>query len=464
MPSPTDAARLVVAILAVFMAGAIVFRAIVEHPEEYPRWEHIAFCWPLGLTALSIPLFLLSWAGIRVNGWAVVAAITVAYAVLHLCRKRRRRELGAEGCNARQSKQPFSDFERMLTLIIVACLSTQFVACLLAPLSDWDSLSNWGFKGKILFYDTLQHARPYWHDGQYQFTNQLYPLLVPVMYSWVCKILGRWDDCEMLIVNPINLIVFVLLLYAAIRRFASRATALTVTAIAASLPAALHYAECGQGDVPLMLIAGASLFCLFDWMRTRRTSSIVLSAVLMGGAMFTKEEGKVLFIGQLLAVSGSTFFGRRSDVRLWRDIGIYAGIAFLIALPYFIFSATIPYPHYQLPLTLFTPRWKELPTLLWTITQNDYHFFNQVGLPKWNLLWILLPVSLLATKSWRRQPWIWLVFLATFQATCVASIVLITCPQPMDYLTQEIALERYTLQLLAPLWLVLAKCADEVNG
>jgi len=107
----------------------------------------------------------------------------------------------------------------------------------------------------------------------------------------------------------------------------------------ASLPALVHYAECGQADVTLMLMFGASLFCLFDWMNHRRRDSLWLSAFLMGVRYLPNRKDR-LFLPRFYAPEVFTYLspsdrtGSRYSVR-----SSCCGHRRDLALPWCCFSA-----------------------------------------------------------------------------------------------------------------------------
>jgi dolichyl-phosphate-mannose-protein mannosyltransferase len=450
------------AIAVILAAGATVFCAIVRDLGYYARWERIAYCYPLGLAALGMPMFLLSYFGVHLNTVVITGIVIVSLVVVAVMRHVSPREFWQAGANARQPVQPFTEFEWLLLVIIVLSLGARTVASLLAPLNDWDGVCVWGIKAKIVFYNTVKTS-DYFYKPEYAFSHPNYPLLWPFMYAWVCTVLGNWDDLGMLILNPVNMIVFSALMYWTLRRYVARTVALAVTAIMASLPALLHYAECGQADVTLMLISGASLFCLFDWMNHRRRDSLWLSAFLMGGALFTKQEGKILLVALLCAGMLSVWLGEAPGSRKKRvgQLALFAGIAVVWALPWLLFERGIKnYASDFGDAGISTFRWNQIPTLCGTIMGNAFHFYNQVHLPKWNFLWAILGFALLTQKTWRHNPWICLLVVFVIHAAAIGILFLASSVE-LTLQAMEIAFERFTLVMLPPLWLLLAKCADE---
>jgi hypothetical protein len=231
----------------------------------------------------------------------------------------------------------------------------------------------------------------------------------------------------------------------------------------ASLPALIYYTECAQADVPLMLISGASLFCLFGWMQSRRLSSLLFAAILMGGAMFTKEEGKIIFVAHTIAAGFSILIAAPAAERkkLFGHLALYLIVAGLWISPWLLFQRTIPrWAWYFRPVTPSNMRWLEIPTFVRTIIQNALKLYNGVGLPKWNFFWPIVVVLVLLSKAPRSYPWNCLVLVFIFHATGIA-LVWLCSTDPLTLDANEFGWERFTLIMMPPVWLLFARSIDE---
>ena len=448
------------ALAIIFVAGGAVFYAIEDEPEHYGVFERFAFCYPLGLSALGMPMFVLSWLGWHISV-PVISLLAIGAALIAVAwRHRPLRDYWFS--RAPRTQERLTEFEWFLIVIIAFCLGARTIASLLAPLNDWDGIAIWGTKAKVLFYDTVK-TTDYFHKAEYSYSHTPYPLLWPFMYAWVCTVIGQWDDLAMLILNPVNFIAFTILLYFAVKRFATRVVALSITAIAASLPAVLHYAECGQADVPLMLIWGAALFCLFNWMQTWRKPPLLLAAVLLGGAMFTKQEGKIIFVAALCGAAASVFIGAPVNKRkqLLGNLAICALISLAWVAPWLIFQRGIKDYSWDFGgIGLATIRWSKIPAMIGAIVGNAVALKNQVNLPKWHILWPLFVFSYIASPAVRRYPWTCVLLMFVIHAGAVA-IVFLGSRWPISLESMEIAFERFAMIMLPPVWLILAKAADD---
>lgn len=442
---------ILLALLTILFAGAAVFYVIVDAPEKYARLERIAYCWPLGMIALGIPMFLLSWAGCHLSVAMGLSIVVVEWVLAKM--------IGAHSWQfwvvKDEDRPPFTEFEWFLFIVVVGCLAARFACSMLAPLNDNDGVAVWALKAKILYYDTLRHTS-YFQQKDLAFSNHSYPLLWPMMYAWACTCMGNWDDQTMMVLNPLNLVVFAVLLYYACCRHVRRTVAMATVAMMVSLPALLHYTECGQADVPLMLMAGASFFCLFDWMHEGRTDSILLTAVLMGGCLWLKLQGDVVFVAYLL--TAGIFYWKRLRQLAW-----LGGIPILLFLPWLIFLRLYVHNwHAEYENISFAAiRWRELPNALVFIAENSVRWYNSVHLAKWNLLWPVLVLAAVTSKCVRQNPWRCIVVAWALQSGAIVVLYLIVTEPIRLGAGTEFQMEREALIILAPLWLLFAKCVDE---
>jgi len=454
-----------IAVLGILLPGVVLFTAIVREPRRYFRLERLAYSYPLGLSVLGMPLFVLSWAGVPMPtaSWIVLWLSIAGAIIVGILRKNALREFWLAPGPLNAPRTRLSEFEWFLVLAIITCLGARFVGCLLAPLNDWDGTVMWALKAKVLYYNTIR-TTDYFHNPNFAQTNQPYPLMLPFMYAWMCCWLGHWDDLGMMVLNSINLIVFSGLLYFTLRKFAVRVVALSVTAIMVSLPTIQWYTECGQADVPLMLISGAGLFCLFDWMQHRRWDVLLLSAILMSGALFTKQEGKIQLIAEVVAavllIWVAVPFGKR--LRGFGQIAVFVMVALGWTLPWLVFQTGIKdWGYFYSAFSLGTVRWMLLPDIIQAWVGCAIHWRNQYQLAKWHILWVILAACLVASKPVWRHPWVYLlvVFAVHFS---VMSIFFLATNVPISLGAVESGFERYMLTMLVPLWLVLAKCLDDL--
>jgi len=457
-----DALLILAAVATITVGGMTVFYAVVQEPQRYFRTERIVYSYPLGLAVLGMPMFVTSWMGLHLNALVVMALVLMMAVAVRCWRKITWHSFWLMPSTVGSNSKSLTEVELILVVIILGCLGARSVACLLTPLVDWDALCFWGLKSKICYFSTIKDAADYFTSPVYRFTNQTYPLLWPMMYAWVCTVLGRFDDLRMLAINPLNLIVFTCLFYFTMRHYVSRLVALAVATMVATLPSTMHYIECGQADIPLMLISGASLFALLDWFHNHRRDSIVLASILMGGALFVKHEGQILMLVDLTLIAASILFVVESAKRrrLWRHAALYVAIAMIMIAPWLWYRSKIPKEAWQIGGQGFSRvRWEELPTFLYTISQNALHWYNGVGLPKWNLLWPILIFFCFLSKAPRHYPWSLLMIAFALHAGAVVLIHLAS--QVPLTLQHEFALERYTIIMLPPLWIMLAVSLEE---
>ncbi len=408
-------------------------------------------------------MFVISWLGFHLKTAAVIASVlAVAFAVRRWRRVSWRTSWMTPG-HEEAAGQRLTEIEWVFVFIIVACLGTRTIACWLTPLCDWDALCFWGLKSKVFYVGSLKDAGEYFHGPAYRFTNQTYPLLWPIMYTWVCTVLGRWDDLRMLALNPLNLIVFCALVYYTLRK--SCAARDGIGNHGSGRLAACFAALCGMWpsghsvDDDRRRVA-VQLACL----DAGRAARIDFAGGRFGGwCVIRQTRGPNSRAGQFMRGhhghrSGSAAAGPQALVR---PFGVVVAIAGLMAAPWLWYRSGIAKEAWQIGGQGFSRvRWEQLPTLLSTIVANALNFHNGVGLPKWNLLWPILIAFLVLSKSPRKYPWICLLGIFIFHGTAVICLHLASQLR-LTLSAHEFALERYTLIMIPPLWVLLGICVDE---
>ena len=158
----------------------------------------------------------------------------------------------------------------------------------------YDAVSNWGLKAKAIF---LAGRIPenFLRNPNYEVFHPDYPLLVPLLESYVYRCIGDLREASAKIVFPLYLVGCVAILMAALRRAGqSRRGCLLFGFLLVSIPYFSEQATNGYADVVVSFYFGAGSLYLYLWQTTGTGLFLVLSALLTGCAALTKNEGLVL--------------------------------------------------------------------------------------------------------------------------------------------------------------------------
>ena len=285
-------------------------------------------------------------------------------------------------------RERWSKAEILLLTGIGLELGFAFTRALLLPMEDFDAVGNWGLKAKAIY---LANTVPFSFLGNHDYitAHPDYPLLLPLVESFVYFFLGHLNDFVVKWIFPLSLTACVIALYASLRRMTlDRTACMAFTFILVSIPHFVFNATTAYSDIIVASYFGMGFFCLFLWIRQRNELFLGLSALLTGMAGLTKNEGLVLCLVNLVVLAlaeGAEKPFHYSDY--WRRILFYAGILMAVLMPWLAFRMTI-----ETPNDLFNQKnlesafqWETFSRVKTILYYYQSHLFN---IKNWNLLWL----------------------------------------------------------------------------
>src|SRR5439155_22048644 len=82
---------------------------------------------------------------------------------------------------------------------------------------DWDGFAIWGFKAKVLTYQSLRADPAYFHDASLRFSSPDYPLLLPFLTGGFYAAIGHVDDHLDKMMRPLIFAAFAAITYFGLR-------------------------------------------------------------------------------------------------------------------------------------------------------------------------------------------------------------------------------------------------------
>jgi len=268
---------------------------------ERSAWERLATAYVLGFGLLPLALLLPAVSGARLAGVTLLAPVAAAAALGIVARGTRRPNARHTACSPRAAatSAPTRRTGELAAIAVLAGVSLLVIALGYAlPLYKFDAWAQVGFKAKV-FFETRQLDGFFGRDDLLHYQNADYPLLVPLVETWVAILGGRWD--EHLVKLPIALLfpALLALFYASAARHLSRGRALVATLALCAVFHFRFYATVGYADLPLALFA----FLAFDQLAARpapERADAILGGIYGGLAAFAKNEGFVVIAGVAL--------------------------------------------------------------------------------------------------------------------------------------------------------------------
>lgn len=444
--------RLLFAILTIFMIGYVLLRIICRSKQKRSLLEVVGLSFGLGMGGLSMGMFLLSYVGVALTFLNILLFCIPFFVIFALAMFNVK--IAGKISTIKEGIKNLNWIELVLLLLILLTILCVFHNATVTPLIVSDEIQSWGYKAKILYQDASIYSEHFF-DVDVALLNPNYPLLIPLIESWIYTVLGCIDERAVKIIFPIFFTMLLLIIYAAQRKFFSRTHALLFTALLASLPNFVligHYmfagtAISGYADVPLSFFYSISTIYLYLWINDHNRGYISIAAIFAAFAMFTKNEGIALFAINAVVLSLYTIFNFRQEIKKKnRHLLIYLIVPIVICMPWFMYKTEMPhissYGLESFAIPILIQNLHRIPIILTTFVTE---FTN---LKLWNIVWLLLVVSTLLTlKETFKKPIVYLFSILILQLSLGVLIFIVSSHDVVWHMHKHLA--RYLI-LVAP--------------
>lgn len=227
---------------------------------------------------------------------------------------------------------PALDAVSAIVLAVPVLLLARAVALFaVRPLHEFDGWVIWATRARAL-YEFSGPAAPVFTDPTYPALQ--HPLLLPALEATDAHFMGAWDGTVMHLQLLGFAIAFVGGSWALLRPYVWQPLLAGVLAAVVAAPAVLDQLATNYADVPLALFVALGVAPIALWMTYGERELLVASALFLGAAALTKNEGELFAVCALAAAAATG--GRR---RL-RPIAITAAAVAAIDAPWRIWIAT----------------------------------------------------------------------------------------------------------------------------
>jgi hypothetical protein len=390
--------RLAAYVLALMFCGFNLLYLIAgRYGKLYPA-EAAAVSFGLGLGAVTLEMLVFSLAGFDfvlwrlALPWVIIAAINVALFAA-----------GKRPLSAKRTLSPDAATGPLgIFLASGICLEViyAFFRALIKPIEAYDAVAIYAIKSKI-FFIANSVPRDYFAKLASLFPHPDYPLNIPLAETMGYIFMGSLNDQLVKAIFPLFFAGILILLYSAIRRFASRTYALLFTFMLASVPQFNAYAANAYMEVPLAYYYFASLVFLLMWFEDRsKVSLLVMSAIMSALAGWTKNEGLLYCAINTFMVCFFLACERKGPPgRSVLYPALYLAVIAAALFPWVSAKSAWGIANDEINLVNLNPA--NLMKQLHKLYPIFYEFQKQLfGPKKWNILW---PVFLLALFFGRRR-------------------------------------------------------------
>lgn len=310
--------RLLLAYFLPWLVGYFALR-ILDYQGKFSRGFAFFAALPIGTGIFTMEIFLLGLTGLHLSLGLFLKVLAINLLIL-----------GATAWYLRRFSWPF-DFSgrtllRTLDKILLACfilillfkVSAAAWQILHVPVYEFDAWNNWDLRAKVIFTEQkipLDKTQPFYLGGGIN----SYPLHDPLWKVWVARATGSWHEG---IVNLYSLVFYICLIglfFNSLPRDWKVSVRLVLTYALASLPFLYFHAFVAYADLEFATYLFLSITALFWFLRNAYLANLILSALTLSLAIWTKNEGfavvaPVMFLATVFLlltgrVTGKQVFG-----------------------------------------------------------------------------------------------------------------------------------------------------------
>jgi len=421
----TDFLYGLVSLAPVTLAGCLVLSTLDREGLLRPI-ERLALGYGIGCGLLVWEMLFFHAFGLSFGVIGLLAPLLGTSAIAFLCARRHPPIARRLESRLAVSAVPLQGIEWFFMAAIVLELSGAFFHAWLLPMEAYDAVSNWGLKAKAIF---LAGGIPenFLRNPNYAVFHPDYPLLVPLLESYVYRCVAGLREPSAKMVFPLFLAGCVAALFAALRRAGqTRRSCLLFSFLLVSVPYLSEQATNGYADVVVSFYFGAGSLYLYLWQTKGRNLFLVLSALTTACAALTKNEG-LLLVGIHLVWLAVVLLSRSGIANRSRlsSLALYICILAVVLVPWYRFQESLGRRNDVINSEAVSAgiNWGSLSR----VGPILYHLQTQVFGPKnWNLVWITFCVAVTLRRRVLRLPAVFVVCTVGLTVAAYMSVYLIT--------------------------------------
>jgi len=341
-----DLINFLLCLLAPVLLGRLVLGAFIKFDDTFFPPEKFFIAFGLGFGIITLVMFYLSMAGVSFTSLPVISSLLFPFAAIFLFlkyKKRRRPSSSKQAFHIPKQGGPFKGLCVFLFIIIFVNALGVIIRAWLVEIDMWDSWAFWAFKAKIYY---IHEIIPFdkFHEFSTVWGHWDYPHHVPLMEAWVLMWLGYWNDQWPRIIFP----VFYLGLGAGIYYFLRRYTSLLMSAAGTFFVMTLNslqiYTMSTIAESVLLFYYILSFLFLLRFEREGQWGLLVLSALFISLAAWTKNEGNAYFLFNVLNII--LFLKTKNFSQKIKALLLYAAIFICIMSPWIILKNILGLENY----------------------------------------------------------------------------------------------------------------------
>lgn len=366
---------------------------VFDKKKLLPLTFSLALAYGLGTGLLTLWMFLLGVLRLPLTITTTNYPAALLFIICFLFMLKSRDQSFNKRSNRPLSFRHLDPVSIVLILFILLQVSYVFWRAFTVPISTWDAIATHTFNAKVLFYEqSLKYANNLPHSN--------YPLHVPLLQAWVALNTGAWDDQIIQGVFPLYFLSTLAIMYYFLRNHTRARWALLGLVFLASAPFLTFHATIGYRDLPLLYYNYTAIVLLLLWSKKKEPVYLILASLFGGITSFVKLEGTGYLLVHILLLM--TILAQERALTIIEKFKTFLKFvipSLSICLSFHIYrylslagkasSDNLSFNLYTLGLDPATNYLQRLKIVLGKIGQNLFFSNN------WNILWLILVISLL---------------------------------------------------------------------
>lgn len=279
---------------------------------------------------------------------------------------------------------------KLIFSLLIVLIGINFLYCLSGviyyPMQSMDTIGIWLLKAKGFYFEGL-YPKNMLFSERYAFSHQQYPLLLPLVFSFIYKIIGELNEKAILIIYPFLYLGIVFLAYKSMRARTNSLTALIFTFGYSTFSPLLGQAgrvHAGNADIFLTFLYWLAIYLIVS---SKEVDKILIPlAIIIAVSSQIKTEG-IFMLSMLLFLL--TNFKKKVFPIL------------VATLPFLIWQGLIRYLNIPNDFSFELTSFYQLPGNI--LTCFYYTFVELVNLNNWYIFWPVFLLTLLFAPEMQRQ-------------------------------------------------------------
>ena len=335
------------------------------------------------LAGIGISAYVLFIYGLRGGMFSLfnVSVISAVFLLLAVC-------LAVLNRGRVYTSMPFKEMiplEKLLLAGVIIQVVWGFLLVIPIGVHSHDAVANYALKAKI-FYLSGGIPEGFFNWPESTVAHPDYPLLLPLLMTWVYEFTG-FNDIAINLIMPVIYVAFLVLFYDLLRKFFGRAYSMLAVFVLATIPQLADYATLIHADLLLAVFTACAFGYFVLYVKEGMRPHLVISSVLFGFSLWIKNEAMVFVCAFVLCL---VVYALRSRGKArWPVLFTALGVMFVISAPWFAARAVSGVVNSDMDFASLTAarllqNVKDIPILLNLFQQEVF------GPKKWNIFWVLV--------------------------------------------------------------------------